>query len=56
MDRKTRKLMTMSDASHLWVEVDRLYVTWREEGKSWISVDDVVRVEGHSLSDYLNKC
>ena len=26
-----------------------------KERKSWISVDDVVRVEGHSLSDYLKR-
>ena len=32
--RKTRKLMTMSDASHLWTDVDRLYVTWGKKEKA----------------------
>ena len=36
-------------------DVDRLYVTRGEGERGWMSVEDVVRVEEHSLSDYLKR-
>ena len=54
MDRKTRKLMFMRSALHPWANVDKLCVTRGEKG-DWMSVEDVVRVEQHSLSNYVKK-
>ena len=54
MGKKARKLMTMNGTLHSWAEVDRLYVN-REERRSCMSVEDVVKVEEHSLLDYLNR-
>ena len=51
MNRKTSKLRTMNSSLHPRADVDRL--TQRNGGRGWMSVDDVVRVEEHSLSDYL---
>ena len=55
MDRKTRKMMTMNGALHQWVDMDRLYVTGGKGGRGWMSVKNVVKVEEHSLSDYLKR-
>ena len=55
MDRKAGKLMTMNGALHPRADMDRLYVTLGEGGRGWMSVEDVVRVEQHSLSDYLKR-
>ena len=55
MDRKTRKLTTMNGALHLRADVDRLHKTRGERGRGWMSVEDVVRVEEHSLSYYLKE-
>ena len=40
---------------HPKTNVDRLYVTREDGGKNWVSVEYVVRVEEHSLLDYLKK-
>ena len=45
----------MSGVFHLWAYVNRLYVNQGKGGEGWMSVDDVVRVEKHSLSDYLER-
>ena len=55
MDRKAGKLMTMNGALHPRADVVRLYVTREEGGRGWMSVEDVVRVKQHSLSDYLKR-
>ena len=39
MESKTRMLKTMNGVLHLWADVDELYVTQGEEGKSWMSVE-----------------
>ena len=55
MDRKTRKLMTMNKALHPKADVDRLYVSRENGGRGLMSVEECVRLEEHSLSDYLKK-
>ena len=40
--------MIINDALHPQVDMDKLYVCG-----CWMSVEDVVRVEKHSLTDYL---
>ena len=55
MDKKTRKLVTMDGALHLRADMNRLYVNQKEEQRGLMSVEDVVRVKVHSLSDYLKK-
>ena len=54
MDEKTRKLINMNGALHPRADVNRLNVTRGGEGRDSMSVEDVVRVEEHSLLDYLN--
>ena len=49
----TRKLMTMIGALHPRADMDRLYVTWGEGGRWWMSVDDVVSVKEHKRSNYM---
>ena len=55
MDKKTRKLVTMDGALHLRADMNRLYVNQKEEQRGLMSVEDVVRVKVHSLSDYLKR-
>ena len=45
----------MNGALHPRADVDRLYVTRGEGGSGCRSVEDVVIVEIHSLSDYLKR-
>ena len=52
MYNKNRKLVTMNGALNPRADVDRLYVT---QGRGWMPVEDVVRVEEHSLSNYLKR-
>ena len=52
MYNKNRKLVTMNGALNPRADVDRLYVT---QGRGWMPVVDVVRVEEHSLSNYLKR-
>ena len=47
--------MTMNGALHPWADVGRRYVTQGEGGRGRMSVEDEVRVEKHSLLDYLNR-
>ena len=53
MDRKTRKLMTMNRALHPKADVDRLYLPREEGGRGMVSVEECVRLEEYSLSDYI---
>ena len=55
MDRKTRKIMTMNGALHPRADVDRLYIPRDEGGRGMMSVEEVVRIEECSLSDYLKQ-
>ena len=55
MDRKTRKLMTMNRALHPKADVDRLYVSRNEGGRGMMSIEECVRIEECSLSDYVKK-
>lgn len=55
MDRKTRKLMTMNRALHPKADVDRLYLPREEGGRGMMSIEEVVRSEECSLSDYLKR-
>jgi hypothetical protein len=52
MDRKTRKTMTMNRALHPKADVDRLYLARGEGGRGMMSIEEVVRLEECSLSDY----
>ena len=53
MDRKTRKLLTMNNGLHPRADVDRLYLPRREGGKGMMSIEEIVRLEECSLSDYV---
>jgi hypothetical protein len=55
MDRKTRKLMTMNRALHPKADVDRLYVRRNEGGRGMVSIEECVRIEECSLSDYVKR-
>ena len=45
----------MNGALHLRADVDILYVTLGKGGRGWMSVGHVVRLEEHSLLDYLKR-
>ena len=53
LDRKTRKKLTMYGAFHPKSNVNRLYLTQQEGGRSLIGVEDTVRREEDSLSWYI---
>lgn len=55
MDRKTRKLMTMNRALHPKADVDRLYVSRDQGGRGMVSIEECVRIEECSLSDYIKR-
>ena len=55
MDRKTRKLMTMNRALHPKADVDRLYISRDEGGRGMVSIEECVRLEECSLSDYIKR-
>lgn len=55
MDRKTRKLMTINRALHPRADVDRLYVSRREGGRGMVSIEECVRIEECSMSDYIKR-
>ena len=56
LDRMTRKQLNMFKALHPRADVDRLYVPRRNGGRGLLSVSDVVHLEKHSLSLYVQKC
>ena len=55
MDQRTRKLMTMPNDLHLRNDVDRLYVSIKEEGRGIVSSEDSVDVQIQRLEDYIEK-
>ena len=55
MERKTLKLMTMNKALHPKADMERLYVSRENSERGLISVEECVRLEEHSLLDYLKK-
>lgn len=55
MDRKIRKLMTVNKTLHPKADVRRLYVSRENGGRGLMSVEECVRLEEQSLSDYLKK-
>ena len=55
MDQRTRKLMTMHNASHPRDDVDRLYVSRKEGVKELASIVDSVDASIQRLEDYTEK-
>ena len=55
MDQRTRKLMTMHKALHPSDDVDRLYVSRKEEGRGLTSTEDSVDASLQRLQDYIQK-
>ena len=55
LDRFTRKQMTLFKALHPRADIDRLYVNRKMGGRGLLSIADVVHLEKHSLSVYVNK-
>ena len=55
MDRKTRKLMTINRALNPKADVDRLYVSRDEGVRGMVSIEECVRIEECSLSDYIKR-
>ena len=53
MDQRTRKLMTMHKALHPRDDVDRLYVSRKEEGRGLASIEDSVDASIQRLEDYI---
>ena len=50
-----KSMMTMNGALLPREDLDRLYMTRKEGGRGWMSVEDVVKVKEHSMSDYLKR-
>ena len=55
MDQRTRKLMTMHKVLHARGDVDRLYVSRKEEGGGLASIEDSVDASIQRLKDYIQK-
>ena len=55
MHQRTRKLMTMHMALHLWDDVDRLYVPRKEGGSGLTSIQDRVDISIQRLEDFIKK-
>ena len=55
LDRLPRKQMTLFKVLLLCADVDRLYVNRKEGSRGLLSVADVVCLEKHSLSVYVDK-
>ena len=55
LDRFTTKQMTLFKALHPHADIDRLYVNHKMGGTGLLSIADVVHLEKHSLSVYVNK-
>ena len=55
MDQRTRKLMTMHKALHPRDDIDRQYVSRKEGGKGFASIEDSVDVSIQRLEDYVQK-
>ena len=55
MDQRTRKLMMMRKALHPRDDVDRLYVSRKEEGRGLASIEDNGDASIQRLEDYIEK-
>ena len=55
MNQRTRKLMTMHKALHPRDDVDRLYVSRKEEGRGLASIEDTIDASIQRLEDYIEK-
>ena len=55
MDQRTRKLMIMHKALHPRDDVDRLYVSRKEGGRGFASIEDTVDASIQRLEDYIEK-
>ena len=55
MDPRIRKLMTMHKALHPRDDIDRLYVSRKEEGRGLASIEDSVDASIQRLEDYIEK-
>ena len=53
MDRTTRKTLTMYEALHPKSNIDRLYLNRKHGGRSLISIEMSVRLEGNNLGLYV---
>ena len=53
IDRQTRKTLTMYGAMHPKCDVDRLYITIKEEGRGLCSIEYAARGEENSLGYYV---
>ena len=55
MDQRTRKLMTIHKALHPRDDVDRLFVSRKERGRGFASIEDSVEASIQRLEDYKQK-
>ena len=55
MDQRLRKLMTIYNALHPRDDVDRLYVSRKEEGRGLPSIEDIVDASIRRLEDNIEK-
>ena len=55
LDQRTIKIMTMHKALHPRDDVDRLYVSRKEEGRGIASIEDDVDASIRQLKDYIEK-
>ena len=55
MDQRTRKLMTIHKSLHPRGDVDRLYVSRKEGGRGFTSIEDSVDASIQRLEDYIEK-
>ena len=55
MDQRPRKLMTMHKALHARDDVDRLYVSRKEGGRGFPSIEDSVDASTQRFKDYIQK-
>ena len=56
LDRMTQKQLNIYKALHPQADVDGLYVPQRDGGIGLFSISDVVHLEKHSLSLYVQRC
>ena len=55
MDQRTRKLMTMHKALHSRDDIDRLYVSRKEGGRGFASIEDIIDASLQQLKNYIEK-
>ena len=53
MDQRTSKRITMNKALHPRVDVDRLHVSRKEEGRGLADIEDSVEASIQRLEDYI---